>query len=137
MAATIIAGRAHSIKGYHYINCDFLLPDSAHNAGQQIQMPVSHNCIYHHNISCLLDLRLAQDTPHTLADIGITAAAAQRARSALAAIWEHADAQGAFCAPITTMHKQSGDVQPGSTPQLRLSVDCTQTPGPFTDDQLN
>eukprot|EP00961_Rhodomonas_salina_P246663 3332412-Rhodomonas_salina.1 len=102
MAATIITGCAHLIKGYHYINCDFLLPDSAHNAGQQIQMPVSHNCIYHHNICSLLDL--AHDTPHTLADIWITAAAAQRARSALAAIWEHVDAQP-FCAPITMTHK--------------------------------
>eukprot|EP00961_Rhodomonas_salina_P248738 3361802-Rhodomonas_salina.1 len=63
-------------------------------------MPVSHNGIYHHNI--LLDLE--HDTPHTLADIGITAAAAQRARSALAAIWEHADAQP-FCTPITTTLK--------------------------------
>eukprot|EP00961_Rhodomonas_salina_P025103 338338-Rhodomonas_salina.1 len=78
MAATIIASRAHSIKGYHYIDCDFLLPDSAHNAGQQIQMPVLHNSIYHHNIRSLLDLE--HDTPHTLADMWITAAAAQRAR---------------------------------------------------------
>eukprot|EP00961_Rhodomonas_salina_P179623 2423847-Rhodomonas_salina.1 len=76
------------------------------------------------------------DTPHTLADIWITAAAAQRARSAMAAIWEHADAQP-FCAPITTTLKPSGDVQPGSTQQLGLSVDHPQTPGPFTDDQLN
>eukprot|EP00961_Rhodomonas_salina_P289495 3912127-Rhodomonas_salina.1 len=67
-------------------------------------MPVSHNCIYHHNIRCLLDL--THDTPHTLADIRITAAAAQRARSALVAIWEHADAQP-FCAPITTTLKPS------------------------------
>eukprot|EP00961_Rhodomonas_salina_P036647 492341-Rhodomonas_salina.3 len=36
MAATIIEGSAHLIKGYHHIYCDFLLPDSAHNAGQQI-----------------------------------------------------------------------------------------------------
>eukprot|EP00961_Rhodomonas_salina_P101306 1363405-Rhodomonas_salina.2 len=64
------------------------------------------------------------------------AAAAQRARSALAAIWEHADAQP-FCAPITTTLKQSGDVQPGSAPQLRISEDSLQTPGPFTDNQLN
>eukprot|EP00961_Rhodomonas_salina_P049313 662252-Rhodomonas_salina.1 len=76
------------------------------------------------------------DTPHTLADIGITAAAAQRARSALAVIWEHADAQP-FCAPITTTLKPSGDVQPGSTPQLRPSVDSMQAPGSFTDNQLN
>eukprot|EP00961_Rhodomonas_salina_P026639 360061-Rhodomonas_salina.1 len=97
-------------------------------------MPVSHNSIYHHNIRSLLNL--AHDTPHTLADIGITAAAAQRARSELAAIWEHEDAQP-FCAPITTTLKPLGDVQPGSTLQLRLSVDRPQTPGPFTDDQLN
>eukprot|EP00961_Rhodomonas_salina_P228566 3089167-Rhodomonas_salina.1 len=88
-------------------------------------MPVLHNCIYHHNIRHLLNL--AHDTPHTLADIRITAAAAQRTRSALAAIWEHADAQS-FCVPITTTLKPSGDVQPGSTLQLRLSVDRLQTP---------
>eukprot|EP00961_Rhodomonas_salina_P081306 1093334-Rhodomonas_salina.1 len=82
-------------------------------------MPVSHNGIrvYNHNISLLLSGYLEHDTPHTLADIGITTAAAQRARSVLAAIWEHADAQP-FCTPITTTLKPSGDVQPGSTPQL-------------------
>eukprot|EP00961_Rhodomonas_salina_P036646 492341-Rhodomonas_salina.2 len=62
-------------------------------------MPVSHNGIYHHNISSLLNL--THDTPHTLEDIRITAAGAQGARSVMAAFWEHVDSQP-FCAPICT-----------------------------------
>ncbi len=83
-AATIIATTPHAVKGYHYVDCDLLEPQSTRAAGLQIQMLISHRCLYEHNICRLLTL--LYDNPHTLGDIGITPAAAARVVHTLAMI---------------------------------------------------
>ena len=129
-SATVQATRAWSTKGWHFLDCHVLKPETA--AHEIIQLPISErNGHYPWNLRSLLNINY--DNPIRLHDIGITDDRIGAVHQALMTVWE----------PVRlpprgpTTLRPSGDNQSPSRADIFIPSLSTPPPGPFTEDQLN